>query len=125
MYDAARMCVGESACNVTSDADDFGGRHRTRRFREPIAKRTSLDERHGVPWHPFEIAGREHRDDVRLLQSGGNKKFAAKPLERQFASQLGRQHLERHAAAQRHLLGSEYTTHAAPAQFSLEPVCGP
>ena len=124
MHDAARMCIRECAGDITRDAHDFRHRQRSAHLLQPVAQRASFHERHRVPRHTIEVAGREDRDDVGLLQARRGEQFAAEAFHGQLTSQFGRQHLQCHPSPQCHFLGGEHAAHAAAAQLALHTICG-
>ena len=83
----------------------------------------TLDELHGVEADISVLAHLEDRHDVGVVQPGRGAGLAAEPLlDHPVAGHLPRQDLERHAAAQRDLLGLVHDAHAAPADLAEDPV---
>ena len=80
-----------------------------------------LDERHRVEGQPAGRARAQHRDDVGMLQPGGDENLAAEALLRDAGRELGRQHLHRDAAAQGLVDGDEHPRHP-PLQLALDRV---
>src|SRR6266536_2681286 len=66
--------------------------------------------------------GGEQRDDVRVLQRGGELRLTAEPVDVHAGAELGRQHLDHHAPPQTELLGEVHAAHAAAAELLLEAV---
>ena len=86
---------------------------------EPLA----LDELHGVEADIPVLAHLVDRHDVGVVQPGRGAGLAAEPLlDHPVAGHLPRQDLQRHAAAQRDLLGLVHDAHAAPADLAEDPV---
>ena len=90
--------------------------------REPVAEAFAFDEGHGEP----ELAGRlarvEHREDVRMLEPGGELDLAQEPLGAQRRGELGVQHLERDGAVVPQVVREVDRGHAAAAELALELV---
>ena len=86
---------------------------------EPLA----LDELHGVIADIPVLAHIVDRNDVGVVQPCRGAGLAAEPLlDQPVAGNLPWQDLERHAAAQRDLLGLVHDAHAAPADLAEDPV---
>ena len=87
---------------------------------EPLA----LDELHGVEADVAVLADLEDRHDVGVVQPRRGLRLAAEPLQghRGRPTTWPRQDLQRHAAAQRDLLGLVDDPHAAPADLAEDPV---
>ncbi len=85
----------------------------------------ALDVAHGDEQHAVAVAGREDRDDVRVVHRGRGPRFADEPLpERLVPAQHGRQQLQGDVAAQLDVAGAVDQRHAAPADLLLQPVTG-
>ena len=83
----------------------------------------SFDPLHHVVVIAGILADAEHRHDVGVVQLGRRLGFAGEPLGRfRVGQELAGQHLDGHAAAQRHLLGLVDDSHAAPADLPHDPV---
>ena len=79
----------------------------------------ALDELHGVEGHAPLAADGVDRDDVRVVQAGGGLGLELEPLQLPRVHRRGnRQDLQRHAAAERDLLGLVDDPHAAPADLA-------
>ena len=65
---------------------------------EPVAERLALDERHDVVEEAVGLARVEQREDVRMLQIGGELDLGEEPLGAEHRGELGVQHLERDVA---------------------------
>ena len=72
--------------------------------------------------NPSTVAGREHRDDVRLAERRGELDFALEALDRQPLRQLRRHDLDDHLAVEPRLLGDKDARHPAAAQFAVNGV---
>jgi hypothetical protein len=113
-------CAYASAFDVAQHADDLGGAQRS--AREPGAQRFAVDEGHRIERQPLDVAGREDRNDVRLLQRGGRLDLALEAAHRQSLRQLGRQNLDGDFTLEAELLGFEDAAHAAAPELALEAV---
>ena len=79
----------------------------------------AVDELHGVVVHAALAADGVDRDDVRVVQAGGGLGLDLEPLELPGVERRGeRQDLQRHAAAERDLLGLVDDPHAAAADLA-------
>ena len=86
-------------------------------------KPLALDELHGVKADVAILAHLVNRHDVGVVQPCRGAGLAAEPLlDHPVAGHMSRQDLERHAAAQRDLLGLVHDAHAAPADLAEDPV---
>ncbi len=90
--------------------------------REPVAETLALDVRHGEPELARGLARVVDRQDVRVLQPGGELDLALEALGAQRAREIGVQHLERDRPVVPQVLGEEDGGHAAPPELALEPV---
>jgi hypothetical protein len=95
--------------------------------REPGAERLPLDTRHGEPQEPGAIrecsgAAVEHRQNVGVLQPGGEADLAKEALGAKRGGQLGTEGLEGHRPVVAQVVSQPDLRHAAPAKLALEPV---
>ncbi len=90
--------------------------------RKPRPQRFAFDEGHHVPQHVIRASGVEQRQDVRVLQTGGELDLLEEPLGPEHGRELGVQHLERHAPAVPHVLGEVDCRHPPRAQLALDAV---
>ena len=82
-----------------------------------------MDELHGVVVHPLVLADAEHGHDIGVMQVGRHLGFAGEAvLVLRVEQHLLGQHLERHPAPQRLLLGLVDDAHAAAADFADDVV---
>ena len=116
--------VGQGPRHVPDDGDRLGDGDGAL-AREPLAERASLHERHRVVRQPVGRAGREQRDDVRLLEARGELDLAREPLRGEPGGEVGVQDLHHHVALQRYVAGEEDAAHAAAAQLTRQRVRGP
>ena len=89
---------------------------------EPRAERLSLDERHDVVEQSIRLAAVEERQQVRVLQAGGDTDLGQKPVDAQHGTQVGMQHLERDPALVPDVAGNIQGRHAASPCLSLDQV---
>src|SRR6266581_4090024 len=115
--------VRASECprDVAEDAHDLVDRQR-RAAREPVAEREPGHEGHGEVRHAARGPGGEDRNDVRLLQPGGQPNLAREAIGRHAGRELRRENLDDDLAAERRFSGYEYARHAATAELALESV---
>jgi len=62
------------------------------------------------------------RQDVGMIQPGGDRDLTQKPVGTEQRRQLGPQHLDRDGAAVLHVVREVHRCHAAAAQLALDPV---
>src|SRR4029077_1977258 len=86
------------------------------------AERLALDEGHGVVEQVAGPAGREERDDMRMLQPGRELDLAAEALHVDPRGQVGREDLDHHLAPERALLREIDPAHPAATQLAQEAV---
>ena len=89
---------------------------------EPVAQRLALDERHDVEEEAVGLARVEQREDVRVLEVGGELDLGQEPLGADHGGELGTQHLERDLAVVPQVLGEVHRRHAAGADLALDAV---
>ena len=121
MDDSFRVRGGERARDVADDRDDFGNRQRTALL-HLLAQRLALHERHDVVRDAVAIAGREHGNDVRLLQSRGELDLPAEALDAHARGEIGRQNFDDDAPIETDLARGEDSRHAAAAELALDRV---
>jgi hypothetical protein len=84
-----------------------------------------VDVAHDDVEDPVLLAGREDRDDVRMLDRRGGLGLAHEAVaERRVDRQRGRDRLEGHDAVERQLHGAVDDPHPAAARHALDPVAG-
>ena len=88
----------------------------------PGPERLALDVGHGVVGQPVGGARVEQRQDVGVLEPGGDLDFAEEALRPQRLGQGGMQHLERDRARVPKILGQVHRGHAPAAQLALQHV---
>ncbi len=57
-----------------------------------------------------------------MLQTGGDRDLAVKPVRAECRAEFGPQHLKRNPAAVLEVFGEVYRGHPAPAELTLDPV---
>ena len=87
-----------------------------------LAQRSSLDERHGEERHAVGLAGRDHGDDVRVLQARDELNLAMEAIEAHAAGDVGRQQLDHDLAVESPLGGEEDVTHPPATELALDRV---
>ena len=121
VHDAFGVREFQRARDVSENAHRHGDRHRASAH-EMHAKRFPLDERHHVVGQPFRFSGREHRQDVRVLQLGGEQDLVLETLEIHAGREIGRQHFHDDTTTERAFLGKEHTTHATAAELTFDAI---
>ncbi len=96
MDNAVAMRVRQRARHVAQNRHRLGEGHGS--LREPVPQRVAIDVRHREPGDAIGVAGGEDRDDVRMLQLGGEEDFAAKTLDRNSGEEFRREHLDHDTA---------------------------
>ena len=89
---------------------------------EPFPQRLALHERHGVVEKIVRGPGGEQRNDMGVLEAGGELDLAVEPIGIDPGSELGRQDLDHDAPAELTLFGDEDATHPRTPELSLEVV---
>jgi hypothetical protein len=122
MRDAFAVRVLECPRDVAQHRDGLGDRELA--TREPRAKRLALHERHGVVRQALHLPGREQRDDVRVLQPGGERDLAVEARDRHGPRELGGEDFHDDAAAEGGFFGHEHVRHPSAAELAFDRVCG-
>ena len=89
---------------------------------QPGAERFAGDERHHVVEQAVGLARVDQRQDVRVLQVGGDLDLGQEPLAADHGGELGVQHLDGDLAAVPQVLGEVDDGHAALADLAVEAV---
>ena len=89
---------------------------------EPVAQRLAVDERHDVEQVAVGLARVEQRQDVRVLEVGGELDLGQEALGADHGGELGAQHLERDAAVVADVLGEIDGRHAAGADLTVQAI---
>jgi hypothetical protein len=115
------VCVGQRVDHLAQNAD--GLVHRQLALaRQFDPERLAGNERHDVIQEVAVGAGSEKRNDVGMLQAGGELNLALEPFHVDRRPHLGRQELDDDLAAEADFLGEEHPTHAAAAQLLQDAV---
>ena len=120
----AGVGVRERARHLAEQAHRVGDRQRAALL-EPPAQRFALDERHGEVREAGDLAGREERHDVRVLEAGGEEDLLLEALGAHARGELGGEELDDDAAAEAAVAGEVDAAHAAAAELALELEGGP
>jgi hypothetical protein len=88
------------------------------------AERLALDKRHHVIEEPAGLARVVQRQDVRMLQIGGEFDLAQEAFGAQHGRELRTQHLDRHVPVVPKVGGRVDRGHPALPELSLEAVAG-
>jgi hypothetical protein len=89
---------------------------------EPVAQRFPLDIGHGEPELPGRFPGIEDRQNVGMLEPGGEADLPLEPLGAQDGRKLRQENLECDGPVVPQVLGEIHRSHAAPAELALEGV---
>jgi hypothetical protein len=117
---ATLVRVGQGGRDVAQEAKSLSHGHRLP-APQPLAEGAPLHERHREVRN-VAGAGRQHGDDVGVLEPRGEQDLAAEALGAEPRRQVGRQHLHDDLAAEGALFGHEHARHPAPAQLALQRV---
>ena len=108
----------QRARDVSENADRYGNRHGARTH-EMHPERLPFDERHRVVGQPFRLSGREHRQDVWVLQLGGEQYLVLETLKIHAGREIGRKHFHHDTTTERALLRQKHATHSTAAEFAF------
>jgi hypothetical protein len=89
---------------------------------EPGAERFALHVRHHVPQQAARLAGVEQRQQVRVLEVGGDADLREEALTAEHGAQLGVEHFQGDEAVVPDVAGEIHRRHPAAAQLPLEGV---
>ncbi len=118
MHHSVGVCAGEGV-------DDFDQQpHRLVNgqlafAREPLAERLAFHVRHDEEQSSSRLTGIEQRQDVRMLQLGGDLDLAEESRSADRRGEILAQHLERDVAFVLHVAREVYGGHAAVAQLAV------
>jgi hypothetical protein len=121
VHDTVAVGVGKGVYHLAQDL----GRLRDGQLSFPRQlgpERLARDVRHDVVQQIARSGGGEQRDDVRVLQSGGELDLPLEPLDIDRGTHVGREQLDDHLASQPGFLGEEDTAHPSAAQFFQDAV---
>ncbi len=91
---------------------------------EPVAERPGLDVGHGVPEPAVIVAGVVDRQDVGVVEPGGEPDLAEEALRGYGGGKLRVHELEHDRPGVPEVLHQVHRRHAAPAELALEAVAG-
>ena len=89
---------------------------------EPVPQRLALDERHREPELPRRFARIVDRQDVRMLQAGGEPDLALEPLRTEGVAEVRMEHLEGDGTVVPEVVRQVHRRHTAPAELALDAV---
>src|SRR5947208_13212412 len=89
---------------------------------EPGAERFALDVRHHIKEEPPGVAGIVQGEDVRMIQTRGDRDLPQEPVGAELRRELRAEHLDRDRAVVLHVARAIYGGHASAAQFALDRV---
>ena len=113
--------VVEGRGDLPGDAEGLVDRELLLTF-EPVAQRFTLDVGHDVEEKAVGLTGVVQRQDVRMIQPGGDLDLSQKPLGPEHRCQLGPEHLDGHGAVVLQVVGEIDRRHAAAAELVREGV---
>ncbi len=90
--------------------------------REPLPEGLALDKGHREPELARRLARIVNREDVRMLEPGGQLDLPLEPLGAERGRQLGMEHLQGDGSLVANVLGQVDGGHPAPAELALEPI---
>ena len=115
------MGVGQRLGDLTDDPDRIVQRELLLPL-EPAPQRLPLDERHDVVQQPAGVARVVERQDIGVLEVGGDLDLAQEPVGPDRSGQLRPEDLDGDLAAVPEVLGEEHRGHAAFAEQPLDVV---
>ena len=121
MDHALRVRVLQGRGGVPGDADRLLDRKQLLAV-EPLAQGFARDVGHHVEQEPLRFARVVQRQDVGVIQLGGNLDLAEKPVGPDGGRQLGPEHLHRDLAAVLQVVGEIDRCHAAAPELLLDGV---
>ena len=89
---------------------------------QPGTERLALDEGHHIPRQALGGAGGEQRNDMGMLEGGGDLDLAREALGLHAGRHFGRQHLHNYRPRQVDLGGQEDPAHPAARELPLDPI---
>ncbi len=117
------MIVGivERGADIAGDSERVV--HRELLFpHEPLAERFTLDVGHDVPELSHGLARVEKRENVWVLQPGGELDLPEEALRSQGGGQLRTKHLQGDMSAVLQVMREVNSGHSAPAEFPLDDI---
>ena len=89
---------------------------------QPVAQRFPFDERHREPEPVGRLATVVHREDVGVLQPGGEADLALEPFRPQGVTQVRMEHLEGDGPVVAEVVREVHRGHAAAAKLALDGI---
>ena len=94
---------------------------------DAVAERLALDEGHGEPQVPVVdqaagLAGIEQRQDVRVLQMGGDPDLTQEAIDPEHGGEFGAQHLHGDVTVVLEIPGEVHGRHAAGAELAINGI---
>jgi hypothetical protein len=121
VHHAVAVGVRERVHHLTEDPGSIGHR-KLPLARELHPERLALDKRHHVVQEVAGGAGRQQRDDVRVLQTRRELNFPLEALGAHASTHFRRKHLDDDLAAQARLFGEEDAAHPPAAELAPDAV---
>jgi hypothetical protein len=123
VHDALAVGVGERVRDVHRHVQRIRQGQRAL-LHEALPQRFPFDVRHDVVQQAADFAGREDRDDVGMVEPGGQFHFPDEPIVQQARGDVRLQHLDGHWTA-RMLLGRQvHQRHAPGADLAFHLISG-
>ena len=120
MHHTASVSIGERARDVVQRQQHVRDRQRFT-VRDEVAQRCPFDKGHEIERHAVcGNASGQHRNDVGVLQRGGQCDFSPEPLDGKLLRQLGRHYLHYDFATQLKVARHEHPAHSPAAQFATQ-----
>ncbi len=89
---------------------------------EPVAQRALVHVRHDVEEQAVRLTGVVQREDVRMIEAGGDLDLPEEALRAERGGELGREDLDRHLAMVLEVLREVHGSHAPVTQLAQDPV---
>ena len=121
MYDAFGVGERNRFGDVTQDADGVLQGHLTRAVELP-AECFALHQRHRIPGQTVDLARREERNDMRVVQTSGDDDLALEAFDRSGRHRVNRKKLDDDTTAEGRFLGDEDARHRTAAELALDRV---
>jgi hypothetical protein len=121
MDEALRMRVLEGVGNFACDLERVAGLHCAVEANLLFDCR-AVHEGHHVVWEPIYFSRVEYREDVRMLQPGGDSYLAREALAADDACEVGSEDLDRYAISVAKIAGKVHGRHPAAAELALDRV---
>ena len=121
MDDVLRVCVPQGGGDLPRDPERLlnGELFLTC---QTVAQRFAGDVGHHVEQQPVRLTGVVQRQDVGVIQPGGDLDLTQKPVGPEGRRQLGAEHLDRHLTVMLDVAREIDRRHAAPSQLALDGI---